>query len=135
MMLTIQLLVSAAIVLAVLWFMWRLPRDTESLWGWGPPLALLGPWSGLAAVIISTLLWRADKPDAWLPIVFLILDPVSIGSGVLVLWLYRGRPTTEQTVQMQRLQAKAAITLGLLAVAIGYAYVMTHKTPFTPVGQ
>ena len=52
-MLTLQVLGSAALVIAVLWFMWRLPRRGESLFGWAPPMALFSPWLGLFAVAVT----------------------------------------------------------------------------------
>ena len=42
---------------------------------------------------------------------------------------------TRQTIYLQQMQARVGITLGLIAVTIGYIYVITHKAPFTPVGQ
>lgn len=134
-MLAIQLLISALIILGVLWFMWKLPRRGEALFGWAPPLALLSAWLGLAGVATSLLLWLLPTPDRWIAVVFLLLDPAALAAGILVLWIYRGMDSHTEAVAMQRIQAKVGIGLGLLAVAIGYAFVMTHKAVFTPVGQ
>lgn len=135
MQLTLQLIVSAMIVLAVLWWMWRLPASRgETLYGWGPPLALLSVWVGLVSLVTTVVLWFAPFPDALIVILFLLMDPAALTAGVLVLWIYRGDERDEQTVELQRQQAWVGIILALLAVAGGYAYVMTHKSPFTPVG-
>ncbi len=135
MRLTLQVLASAALVIAVLWAMFRVPRRGESLFGWAPPMALLGTWLGLGALVLSILHWVLPQPDYWVTLNFLILDPASIALGVLVLWIYRGYETPSETVAAQRLQARVAIALGLLAVGIGYVYVMTHKTPLTTIGE
>ena len=132
-MLIIQLVVSTLIVAAVLWFMWRLPKS-EALFGWAPPMALVSAWAGLIAAIVSALLWVLPYPDRWVALTFLLLDPAAIACGVLVLWIYRGHDDEGHTIVLQRLQANIGIVLGLIAVTVGYVYVMTHKTPFTPVG-
>lgn len=137
-----QLLASAILVAAVLFFMWRLPPAGEGLLPWAPPLALLSAWSGLIALVVSLALWILPYPDRWLTALFLALDPAAVGSGTLVLWLYRGhRHTGEQDgagpadpAAAHRMQAKVGLSLGLAAIVAGYIFVMTHKTPFTPVG-
>lgn len=134
MRITLQVLASAALFVAVLWGMWRLPRSGESLLGWAPPMALLGPWAGATAVVVSLLLWVLPHPDRWVALTFLALEPLAIGSGVLVLWLYRGHELDSQTIGLQRIQAKVAILLGACAVVASYVYVMMTKAPFTPVG-
>jgi len=134
--LTIQLIVSALIVLAVLWFMWRLPREGERFFAWAPPLAIISAWGGLIGLIYSALLWVLPFPDRWLVLVFLILDPMAIGAGTLVLWIYRGHEVkSEITIDAQLVQARVGIFLGIVAVAIGYFFVLTSKAPMTPVGQ
>lgn len=134
-MLTLQVLISALIVAAVLWWMWRMPRKDESLYGWGPPMALGSAWAGLAAIAATLLLWLVPFADQLLVLVFLVLDPASIAMGTLVMWIYRGVLAPAEAISMQRIQAKVGIALGLAAVTLGYIYVITHKTPFTPVGS
>jgi hypothetical protein len=134
MRLTLQILASGALVAVVLWFMWKLPRKGEALFSWGPPLALLSAWGGLLSLLTTVLLWLLPFPDVWIVVTFLGLYPASIASGTLVLWIYRGLADTQGTIASQLTQAKVGITLGLLAVVLGYVYVLTHKTPFTPVG-
>ena len=68
-------------------------------------------------------------------VLFLVIDPFGIAAGVLTIWIYRGHGSDEQTIYLQQMQARVGITLGLIAVTIGYIYVITHKAPFTPVGQ
>jgi len=125
-MLAIQVGASLALVVAVLWFMWRLPNRNDSLFGWGPPLALFSPWAGLFAVISSVVLWFIATPDSWLPVAFQLLYPAAIGSGVLVLWIYRRYEELTDSINAQKLQAWVGISLGLMAVAIGYFFVLTH---------
>lgn len=134
MRLTLQILVSVLLVAAVLWFMWRLPRRSTALFGWGPPLALLSAWGGLLSLAVTGLLWVLPFPDLWLVATFLGLYPGAIAAGTLVLWIYRGHVDEQATITAQLIQAKVGIGLGLLSVVLGYVYVMTHKTPFTPVG-
>lgn len=131
--LAVKLISSALIVLGVLVFMWRLPKAGASVLAASPLLALLAPWAGLLSVAGSILIWFVSYPDPWLVALFLVVDPAAIALGVLVLWIQRGQPF-EEAVSLQRMQANVAIALGLVAVALGYAFVMTHKTPFTPVG-
>ena len=130
----VQVAASFLLVAVVMWFMFRLPRRGESLYGWAPPLALLSVWSGLAAVVLTPLLWIVRYPDVWIAAFLLFLEPASLAAGILVLWIYRDLNTGEKTILLQRLQARIGIGLGLTAVAAGYAYVLMHKTPFTPVG-
>lgn len=132
--LTLQLLASAALVVAVLWFMWRLPRkNTATYAGWTPWLAIGSAWAGLFAVVSAGLLWVLPYPDRWLPWILLLLCPAAVGAAVLVFWVYRGQ-TNSGPAAMHRTQARFGLTLGLLAVLIAYAFVLTHKALFTPVG-
>lgn len=132
--LTLQVAASAALVVAVLWAMWRLPVSGERFFGWGPPLALFSAWCGLAGIVLSALMWALPNPDVWVVWAMLVLDPAALCAGILVLWIYRRDHAVEETVRMQIVQAKVGVVLGLAAVAVGYTFVMTHKAPFTPVG-
>lgn len=134
MMLTLQVVASALLVVAVFWYMWRLPLTGDRYFGWAPPLALLSAWLGLAAVVVSGLLWVLPYPDRWVAATFLVLDPGAIGTGMLVLWIYRGQSGGEPTIAIQSVQAKVGITLGVIAVVIGYVFVMTQKTPGSVIG-
>ncbi len=130
----IQVAASVALVVAVLVFMWKLPATGERFFGWAPPLALASAWAGLFAVFASIMLWWLPGTDWWITAIMLVLDPAAICAGVLVLWIYRRHQGGEETVHMQMTQARIGIALAMLAVAIGYVFVMNHKTPFTPVG-
>ncbi len=130
----LQVTASFLLVGAVIYYMFRLPRRGEALYGWAPPLALLSVWSGLVAAVLSPLLWVVRYPDLWVAALLLLLEPAALAAGTLVLWIYRGLNTAERTILIQRLQAKFGIGLGLAAVAVAYVYVFFHKTPFTPVG-
>jgi predicted membrane protein len=114
--------------------MFRMPGSSDNLLGWGAPLALVSVWAGLAAVVLSVQLWFIQYRDIWVTVAFLILDPGTLAAGVLVLWIHRRREADE-AVRMQRLQAMVGIALGLAAVAVGYLFVLGHKSPFTPVGD
>ncbi len=131
---TLQVLASLGLVAAVLFFMWKLPASGERFYGWGPPLALMSAWAGLIGVVFSLLLWIMPMPDLWVTAILLVLDPAAICAGTLVLWIYRHHDGIEETIYMQRTQARIGITLAMVAVTIGYVFVMTHKDPFTPVG-
>ncbi len=134
--LTIQVGASAVLVIAVLVFMWKLPK-TDRFHGWAPPLALCSAWAGLIGLVLAVLLWfQTVGQDAWVVSVLLFVAPASLCMGVLVLWIYRSdEDHLEETVNMQMTQARVGIFLGLLTVALGYAFVMTNKEPFTPVGM
>jgi len=137
MQLWIQVIVSCLIVAGVLWFMWRLPLGGEALFGVAPIMALGSIWAGLGAAVISAVLWWVAIPDSWLVAVLLLLDPGAIAGGVLVLWIYRGPSQLEEGSGESAVirQAWMGISLGLVAVVLGYVFVMTHKQPFTPVGM
>lgn len=132
--LAVQLILSALIVLGVIVYMWRMPQAGERFFGWAPWLALGSAWGGVLAVAVSALLWVLPWPDRWVSVSFLVLDPLAIGAGVLVLWIYRGHAGKLPTITAQILQSRVGITLGLTAVVIGYIYVMTHKQIGSPVG-
>ena len=118
----------------VIFLMWRIPRRGDALFDWAPPLALISVWAGLIALCASATLWVLSAPDPWIASGLLFLDPGAIGAGVLVLWIYRRYDSVEHTVGYQILQAKVGITLGLVAVAMGYLFIFTHKPPGTVVG-
>ncbi len=103
MCITLQVVVSALIVAAVLWWMWRLPRRDDAMFAWAPPLALLSAWCGVLSLIGSACLWVVPYPDNWITILFLLLDPAAIASGTLVLWIYRGGDRAAATIQLQRM--------------------------------
>ena len=125
----LQVALSFLLVAVVLFFMWRLPRRGESFFGWAPPLALVSAWTGLIAVICAVVTWFVSRPDPLIAASFLFVDPVAIAMGALVLWIYRGYESPEQTISEQRIQATVGIALGILAVVVGYVFVFVHKPP------
>jgi len=128
-------LASFSLVAAVLWFMFRMPASGSGLYPWAPPLALVSAWFGLGAAALAAALWSLDQADYWVALALLLVDPAALAAGVLVLWIYRREGAAIETVVLQKQQARVGIALALIAVAAGYTFVMTHKTPFTPVGQ
>ena len=134
----IQVLASLVLVVAVLMVMWRLPKAKDSALVWAPSLALMSVWCGLFGVLGTIYLWWTDEPDAWLPPLLLILLPGATAGGTLVLWLSRGIEGDDElmkTAEMQTVQARVGIALGLIATALGYVFVLLHKAPLTPIGQ
>ena len=127
----LKLTLSFLLVAAVLWSMWRLSARGEVYAAWAPLLALLSAWGGLIALGCSVFLWLVPWPDPLIAVVLLALDPASIATGTLVLWIYRRDQLTQKTVQQQILQAKVGIVLGLFAVAAGYLFIFIHK----PIGS
>lgn len=128
-------LASCGLVAVVLWFMFRLPASGTGLYPWAPPLALASVWFGVAAAVLAAVLWLVAHADYWVALALLVVDPAALTAGVMVLWIYRRDAGVEETVVLQRLQARVGIVLAMVAVAMGYVFVMTHKMPFTPVGQ
>ena len=125
----LQVVLSFLLVAVVLYFMWRLPRRGESFFGWAPPLALISAWTGLIAVICAVVTWFVARPDPLIAASFLFVDPAAIAMGAMVLWIYRGYESPEQTISQQRSQATVGIALGILAVVVGYVFVFVHKVP------
>jgi len=128
---TLQVIASIALVVAVLWAMWRIPRRGERGFAFAPPLALFSAWLGLAAVALSIALWFVAAADVWIALVMLVINPGALTAGILVQWIYRGYQTDEPTVAAQRLQGRVGIVLGSIGVVLSYVFVMTHRMPFT----
>lgn len=133
--LTIQVIVSLGIIYGGLWWMWRLPGKPILDSAAAPILALGSVWLGLGAVGTAIWLWWTSVPDVWVVIV-VGLYSAALATGGFCLWIYRATPAESMTdeILMQRLQARVGIALGLLAVALWYVFILTHKTVLTPVG-
>lgn len=125
---------SIALVVIVLVFMWRMPRRGEAYYPWAPPMALGSVWIGLLAVLSAAAMFVVATPDAMVIAVCQFLAPIALGLAVLVFWIYRGADAAE-TIELQRTQASVGLGLAVAAVAIGYAYVLTHKAPLSPIGS
>ena len=122
-LLVVLVSLSIAAVAGVIWAMWRLPPSGADHDGWAPWLALGSCWLGLAGLAVSGLLWVVAAPDLWLPAALLLLDPGAIAAGVLVLWIYRGRPEDAPPMSLQKQQARVGIGLGVAAAGVGYVFV------------
>jgi len=85
--------------------------------------------------VFSAGVWVVGYPDRWLVALFLVVDPAAAASAILSMWVSRGQARDDEASTMRRLQAKVGLGLVAAAVVVGYVYVMTHKAPFTPVGQ
>ena len=125
--LPLQVTLSLLLVVVVLWFMWRIPRRSDASFDLSPVLAMMSTWTGLTALVCSVAIWFVRRPDPLIAMSFMFLDPGAIGTGTLVLWIYRRYETSEQTVELQVLQAKVGLTLGMLSVILGYLFVFLHK--------
>ena len=125
----LQVIFSVLLIVVVLWFVWKLPRRGEALAGWAPWLALASAWIGLAAAACSALTWFVPNSDPFLAILFMALVPGALTSGLLALWIQRGQPNIDAPIAAQRTQALVGITLALLAIALGYAFVFAHRSP------
>ena len=132
---SLKLALSALLVAAVLVFMWRIPRRDESYFNWAPPLALISAWLGLIALAVSLLLWLLPRPGPVIALLLLVLDPAAVCAGTLVLWIYRGYESSQDTIGRQKLQARVGIVLGIAAVAAGYTFIFWHKAPGTVAGM
>ena len=129
MSITIQLIVYILLIIGVLYFMWKLKGDTKRFYGWAPPLAITAVWTGLIAALGSVAIWISPIDfNTWLITSLLFLDPFCMTTATLVLWIYRNTPreNLEDTIFQQLTQAKIAIFLGSIAIALGYAFVLLH---------
>ncbi len=133
--LTIQVIVSLAIIYAGFWWMWRIPGKPVMDSAAAPLLAFASVWTGLASVVMGATLWWVEKPDLWVPIHVLIWA-FSMSLAGLALWTYRHTPPEQrnESIQLQCLQARIGLIFSLLAVVLWYAFILTHKAPLTPIG-
>ncbi len=86
-------------------------------------LALLSVWIGLASLAIAAAMFghRALFSDIGVTLVLYLGSPGALCLAGLVLWAYRKEGSSDPGVSAQRLQAKVAIVLALIASAIVYA--------------
>ena len=131
--LTLQVLGSLAIIFGALWWMWRLPGEAVTASAAATVLAFGSAWLGVVSVGFAAglgLLHDAEWPVA----VSVALWAAALATGGLTLWVYRRTPAEQmsEAVLMQRLQARVGIILGLLAVGLWYAFVITHAANLPP---
>ncbi len=134
--LTIQVLASAAVIYAVIWWVFRMPGPAVTNSAAAPVLAFCSVWVGLLSVVVGAWLWFTAKEDIWVP-VHVVIWSLAITLAAFSLWIYRHTPAQQMTepIQLQRAQARTGLILGLIAVVIWYIFVISHKQPLTPIGQ
>ncbi len=89
-------------------------------------LALTSVWIGLASLFIAGVMLghRAMFGDLGVTLVLYFGSPGALCLGGLVLWAYRKEDSSDPGVLAQRLQAKVAIILALVAAAVVYALII-----------
>ena len=94
-------------------------------------LALLSVWVGLGTFVtaVAMLVYRPAMTDLTVTAILYFGSPGAMCFAGLVLWAYRKGPSDDPGVLAQRLQAKFAIVLAVLAAAIVYGLIIgSHKT-------
>jgi hypothetical protein len=101
-------------------------------------LALSSVWLGLLTFLIALgmLLFRPIMTDLSVTAVLWFGSPGAMCLGGLVLWAYRKDRTGDPGVAAQRIQAKVAIALAIVAAGIVYALIIgsTKFEPIEPAG-
>ena len=92
-------------------------------------LALISVWVGLASFLVAAamLLYRPTMTDLSILMILYFGSPGAICFAGLVLWANRQDTSAEPAIAAQRLQAKMAIGMALLAAAIVYALVIGSR--------
>lgn len=131
--LTMQVLVSMAIIVGVVWWVWRLPGEAITESASAPYLSLGSVWAGLAAVLHNFLLVKNPFSPVTITI-GVVLYAIAISAGYLALWTYRytSPATMTEPIHMQRMQARIGLGLGILAVTMWYV-ILLNAAP-VPVG-
>jgi len=88
-------------------------------------LALLSVWLGLATFLVafSMLVYRPWMTDYTVTAVLWFGAPGAMCLAGLVLWAHHQAPPDDEGIPAQRLQAKVAIALALVAAAIVYGLI------------
>ena len=89
-------------------------------------LALASVWIGLASLILAAtmVLYRPAMTDNTIPIVLWAGSPGAICLAGLVLWASRKIDHPDPGLVSQRLQAKVAITMAIIAAALVYLLII-----------
>lgn len=89
-------------------------------------LALASVWIGLATLLLAAVmtLYRPTMTDLTVTLVLWFGAPGSMCLAGLVLWAHRKEPRDEPAIRAQRVQAKVAIALSILAAALVYALII-----------
>ncbi len=92
----------------------------------GYMLALASVWIGLASLLVAgtMLALRATFSNTGVILVLYFGSPGALCLAGLVLWAHRKEDSSDPGVSAQRLQAKVAIVLGLIAAGIVYALIV-----------
>ena len=92
-------------------------------------LAFASVWIGLATLALSAtmLLYRPAFTDLTVTLVLYFGSPGALCFAGLVLWAHRKEDGADPGVSAQRLQAKIAIGLALLAAAIVYMLIINSQ--------
>lgn len=95
-------------------------------------LALLSVWMSVACLTLAAamLLYRPVFTEFTMILFLEFLAPATLCFAGLVLWSHRKNRTPEPAVVAQRLQAKVAIVLTTMAVAIVYVifFVLANRS-------
>lgn len=100
-------------------------------------LALMSVWISLAALAVAAtmVVYRPAFTDWTVTLVLYFGSPGAMCFAGLILWAYRKEDSTDAGVAAQRLQAKVAIAIALLAAAIVYLLIIyAEKVAFRPAG-
>ena len=85
-------------------------------------LALLSTWLGMATLLLAStmLLFRPAFTDLTVTLVLYFGSPGAMCFAGMVLWAHRKDDHNDPGLESQRLQAKVAITMAMLAATIVY---------------
>ena len=89
-------------------------------------LAFASVWMGLATLVLAAamVVHRPWLTDLMMTLVLYFGSPGTLCLGGLVLWAYRKEDAGDPGVSAQRLQAKVAIFMALLATSLAYGLVI-----------
>jgi len=92
----------------------------------GVMLAFTSVWIGLAALVVAVamLVYRPAMTDLGIWFVLWLSAPLSMCLAGLTLWAFRKDVSDDRAVAAQRLQAKVAIGLAVVAVTVVYLLII-----------
>lgn len=126
---TLLVLGSLLIIFGGLWWMFRIPGEAVIESASAPILAFVSVWLGVAAAGQGAWMWIRNHPE--LLISTAITYAAALSTAGWALWTYRHTPPDQMTeeIQLQRLQSRVGIALGLVAVFLWYTFIFTHVRP------
>ena len=130
--LTIQVVISLMIIFGVLWWMWRLPGEAVEGSNAATTLSFSSVWLGVASIVVAVWLWWTDDPQFW-AVTTVMMWAAALSTGLLALWTYRHTPIDRmaEEVLLQRLQARVGVGLGLVSIALWYAFMILRFSTLT----